>query len=67
MLRETCWFDKGDLLGVFYMRELIHGLQTSERWVGLQDNSIKVLRKPFHENEISEVFSGGLVVQILDD
>lgn len=49
------------------MRELICGLQTSERWLGLQDNSIKVLRKPFHENEICEVFLGGFVVQILND
>lgn len=48
------------------MRELIHGLQTSERWLGLQDNSVEVLRKPFRENEISEVFWGGVVVQILN-
>lgn len=49
------------------MRELIHGLQTSERLLGLQDNSIKVLRKPFCENEISQVFTGGIVVQNLND
>lgn len=42
------------------MRELLYGLQTSEGWLGLQDNSVKVLRKPFHENEISEVFGEGL-------
>lgn len=49
------------------MRELIHGLQTHERCLGLQDNSSKLLRKPLHENEISEVFWGGVVVQVLND